>query len=210
MASTRASRQQTRERLARIRAEERRRQRRRTRIIWASGAVAAVVVALVIVLLWPAGSAAGRIAGLRTFSGLSRAHVSGPVTYAQRPPAGGPHNPVWLNCGIYAAPVPDPNAVHSLEHGAVWITYRPGLPAVAVRHLRLLVAGLPPHMRGHVILSPYPRLPGAVVASAWGKQVLLHGPADPRLREFITRFAQGPQAPEPGGPCSGGTGTPLS
>ena len=34
----------------------------------------------------------------------------------------GEHNPVWQNCGFYNKPVRDESAVHSLEHGAVWIT----------------------------------------------------------------------------------------
>ena len=35
------------------------------------------------------------------------------------------HDPVWLDCGAYDAPVRDENAVHDLEHGSVWITYDP-------------------------------------------------------------------------------------
>ena len=41
------------------------------------------------------------------------------------PPAGGPHFPVWLDPGIYGSPVSDGEAVHSLEHGMVWISYNP-------------------------------------------------------------------------------------
>jgi hypothetical protein len=58
-------------------------------------------------------------------------HVGGNIDYDQdlvTPPAGGPHNPIWQNCGYYDDPVRDENAVHSLEHGAVWITYQSALP----------------------------------------------------------------------------------
>jgi hypothetical protein len=47
------------------------------------------------------------------------------VDYPQSPPVGGPHNPIWQNCGFYSKPVRDEYAVHSMEHGAVWITYSP-------------------------------------------------------------------------------------
>ena len=41
------------------------------------------------------------------------------------PPVFGAHFAEWQNCGIYAAPVALGNALHSMEHGAVWLTYRP-------------------------------------------------------------------------------------
>jgi hypothetical protein len=142
--------------------------------------------------------------GIVTFSGLARDHVNGPITYPQVPPVGGPHNPVWLNCGIYDQPAPNENAVHSLEHGAVWITYQPDLPAADVAQLRSLVRG-----HTYVILSPYPGLPARVIASAWGVQLRATGADDPRLAQFIKTYEQGPQTPEPGAPCNGGRGVPI-
>jgi hypothetical protein len=112
---------------------------------------------------------------------------------------------VWLNCGIYTTPVRNENAVHSLEHGAVWITYQPSLAPSAVQHLVSLVKG-----RAYVILAPYPGLPAPIVASAWGLQLKLQTANDPRIAEFIQKYANGPQAPEPGGECTGGTGSPVA
>jgi hypothetical protein len=151
----------------------------------------------------PASSAAAAstdplLADVQTYP-ASQQHVTGPVTYAQTPPAGGPHNPVWLNCGIYDAPVPNENAVHSMEHGAVWITYDPALAADQVAALQQTVNTT------YEVLSPYPGLPAPVVASAWGKQLTLTGAEDPRLPAFIRAYRQGPQTPEPGAPCTGGT-----
>jgi hypothetical protein len=191
-----------------MRAEQRLRHRRRRIVALGTAGAAAAGLTAIIVSVWPPSQASG-IAGVQSFFGLARTHVTGPVSYRQRPPVGGPHNPEWLNCGIYLAPVPDTNAVHSLEHGAVWIAYRPNLPASAVRQLRSLVATESPAVRGYVIVSPYPGLPSAVVASAWGKQLRLSSPGDVRLPEFVARYAQGPQTPEPGAPCSGGVGTPM-
>jgi hypothetical protein len=141
--------------------------------------------------------------GVQTFSNLSRNHVTGQVNYPQTPPVGGNHNAVWLNCGIYTSPVANENAVHSMEHGAVWITYQPTLPAADVTTLQHAAAG-----QSHVILSPYTGLPTPVVASAWGVQLRLSGASDPKLAQFINYYQQGPQTPEPGASCSGGTGTP--
>lgn len=72
------------------------------------------------------------IAGVQTFTDLSQEHTEEPVQYEQIPPVGGKHNPRWLNCGVYIAPVKNEQAVHSMEHGAVWITYQPTLPAEQV------------------------------------------------------------------------------
>jgi hypothetical protein len=59
-----------------------------------------------------------------------------------------------------------------------------------------------------VLVSPYPDLPAPVVASAWGKQLQLDSANDPRLEQFVSAFREGPQTPEPGAPCTGGTGNP--
>ena len=67
----------------------------------------------------------GEPPGVKTYTGLARNHVDTPVDYPQSPPVGGPHWPVWQNCQYYDTSVPNERAVHSLEHGAVWITYLP-------------------------------------------------------------------------------------
>lgn len=146
----------------------------------------------------PSGTAAP--AGVQTFTNLDRTHVDGTVTYAQRPPVGGKHNGVWQNCGFYSQPVANEHAVHSLEHGAVWIAYQPNLPEDQVQILKNLT-----NDHRYVLVSPYPNLPVPVVASAWGKQLRMTSVSDPRLNQFVRAFEQGPQTPEHGAPCSGGT-----
>ena len=55
--------------------------------------------------------------GVTSYSNLSRNHTREPVDYPQSPPVGGPHNPIWQNCGFYSKPVKNENGVHSMEHG---------------------------------------------------------------------------------------------
>ena len=129
-------------------------------------------------------------------------HRDGPIAYEQTPPLGGPHNATAQQCAVYDAPIPNEYAVHSLEHGAVWITYRPDLPAGQVEDLRELVEG-----NRHRMLSPYEGLPAPIVASAWGKQLKLESAGDPRLKRFLRAFTAGPQAPERGAACSGSSAT---
>ena len=139
------------------------------------------------------------IAGVQSFDEQA-GHTADPVTYAQTPPAGGQHSPTLQNCGYYAQPVHNENAVHSLEHGAVWITYRPDLPAEQVALLRQQA-----ERQTYVLVSPYPDLSAPVVASAWGKQLQLTSADDARLAAFIRKYRQGPQTQEPGAACTGGT-----
>jgi hypothetical protein len=140
--------------------------------------------------------------GVTSYSNLSRNHTEAPVDYPQNPLVGGDHNPVWQNCGFYSKPITNENAVHSLEHGAVWITYRPDLPQGQIETIKNLAE------KSYVLASPYPGLPSPVVASAWGKQLKLHSANDPRLEQFVSAYSQGPQTPEPGAPCTGGVGAP--
>ena len=138
--------------------------------------------------------------GVESFGNLSRNHTQNPVSYDQTPPVGGDHNPVWQNAGFYEEAVPNEKAVHTMEHGAVWITYSPDLPQDQKDKLRDIVKS-----QDCLLASPYADLPAPVVASAWGKQLKLDSADDPRLEQFISAFRKGPQTPEPNAPCTGAT-----
>ena len=138
--------------------------------------------------------------GVQTFSGITAGHSADPVTYSENPPVGGVHDPVWQNCGYYPAPVRSENAVHSLEHGAVWITYQPDLPQDQITTLRNLAVD-----QSFILVSPMEGIPAPVVASAWGQQLQLESADDERLSEFVRAYRLSPGAPEPGAACSGGT-----
>ena len=131
-------------------------------------------------------------------------HTDADVDYEQTPPVGGEHNEVWQNEGFYDAPVRDENAVHTLEHGAVWITFDPDLPQDQKDKIRGLVEG-----QTCMLASPHPDLPTPVVASAWGKQLTLESANSPDLERFVRAYRQGPQTPEPGATCAGGTSDTL-
>ncbi len=132
--------------------------------------------------------------------GQAGQHSDADVRYDRTPPAGGEHNEVWQNSGFYEAPVRDENAVHTLEHGAVWITYAPDLPQDQKERIRGLVEG-----ETCTLASLHRDLPAPVVASAWGKQLTLESAGSPDLERFVRAYRQGPQTPEPGATCTGGT-----
>jgi hypothetical protein len=210
--SKKTIREDRRARIEEMRAQQQRAERRRTMLIVGPAVLLVVVlIAVVGVLIFQEAqrqneiddAAKAPIQGVQSFGKLTQNHVETPVTYPQIPPVGGDHNPVWLNCGVYSAAVPNENAVHALEHGAVWITYQPTLPAAQVEKLKALTKA-----NSYALLSPYEGIKSPVVATAWGKQLALPGADDPRLEVFLRTYLQGDQTPEPGAPCTGGTGTP--
>jgi hypothetical protein len=86
-----------------------------------------------------------------------------------------------------------------MEHGAVWLTYRPDLPAAQVQKLTDLVGS-----SGYVLLSPYAGQASPVTATAWGAQLAVDSASDARMEQFLSKYVQGEQTPEPGAPCTGG------
>jgi hypothetical protein len=197
-------------RLEQVQAEQKRAERKRARLISliVTVAVLALVIPAALVILNEQRAqdeldqaAAQPVEGVQEFEIASAAHTADPVDYAQLPPVGGDHHPIWQNCGFYEDPVVDEHAVHSLEHGAVWVTYDPALETSEVERLRALA-----DRYTFLLVSPYDGLPTPVIASAWGLQLQLDSVEDERLEPFIRRYIQGPQTPEPGAPCSGGIG----
>jgi len=131
-------------------------------------------------------------------------HVDGEVPHDPAVvPAGGAHNAAWLNCGVYDTPVPSENAVHSLEHGAVWITYSQTMPADAVETLEGIGS-----RRDKVIVSPEPDQTVPLRLTAWGFRLDVDDADDSRVEQFVNEFAGSSSAPEPGALCSGGVGAP--
>ena len=174
-------------------------------LIIVAAVVAAALGALTAMLVLDSGqqAASGPPGGVEEIEVPSRNHVEGRLSYAQNPPVGGNHSPVWQNSGFYDEPIRDENAVHTMEHGAVWITYSQDLPGKQKETLQNLV-----ERQTCVLASPYPDLAAPIVASAWGKQLKLEEAEDPDLERFVRSYQQGPQTPEPGAACSGGVGAP--
>jgi hypothetical protein len=139
----------------------------------------AVVICVLVTGCGGGGGATSNIPGVVVERAPGRKHVQGPVDYpGKHPPTGGNHNPVPLTCGFYDQQPPDEFAVHSLEHGAVWITFDPKTPAADMRTLENFAN------QDHVLVTPYAGM-------------------DPRIAQFVHDFANGPQAPERGGACRG-------
>jgi hypothetical protein len=142
-----------------------------------------------------------QIAGIQEFDyAAGQEHVSTPVEYSESPPVGGPHDGFWADCtgSVYDVDIRHENAVHSLEHGAVWITYNPDEVSDAdVEKLAELVDGVSGRM-----LSPYAGLDAPISLQSWNHQLKVDSADDERIvqfADFLTRNSD--FHPEVGASC---------
>jgi hypothetical protein len=140
---------------------------------------------------------------LRLYPDVEANHTTDEVDYNPVPPVGGNHDGTWLNCGVYNEQQRNENAVHALEHGAVWITYDPTY--IDPSQVDALIALAPDT---HTVISPYPGIGEAMAVSAWGAQLRFIDVADPAVIAFIEQFWRSPDGPEPTAPCTGGIDGP--
>ncbi|WP_084962371.1 DUF3105 domain-containing protein [Thermoactinospora rubra] len=194
--------QARREHLAKIRAEQKRRERRTAMLIWGAGGLVLVVLVGLVAVYLVRQNQATSLAAATSASYQANEHTWDPVAYKETPPMGGEHNGYWQRCAIYDKPIHNEHAVHSLEHGAVWITYQPNLPQDKVAKLKEVASttGDPEFM----LMSPYEGLPAPIVVSSWNHQLKLTDPADPRLPAFVKEYQNNPKTtPEFGATCGG-------
>lgn len=126
-------------------------------------------------------------------------------TYDQHPATSGPHDPAPLpdSPNVYTQPVPETQAVHSLEHAGILVYYRSegdgALPADVVDALTQVVDGAT-----NTILAPYDGLPDGVslALATWNELQTCPGSitaarADSVTQGFIDAFVCTGIAPEP-------------
>jgi hypothetical protein len=157
-----------------------------------AGALAVVVFAAAVItyaVVQVNEANADKVASIEEISGLEsydyaagQDHVTTEVDYAESPPVGGPHDGNWADCTgtVYDVDIRHENAVHGLEHGAVWITYDPdALSDADVEELADLVDGKP-----YRFMSPYAGLDSPVSVQSWNHQLKVDSADDPRIAQF--------------------------
>lgn len=157
-----------------------------------AGAVAVVVFAAAVIgyaVVQVNEANANELTSIEEIDGVEAAeysagqeHVTTEVDYTESPPVGGPHDGQWADCTgtVYDVDVRHENAVHSLEHGAVWISYDPDVLSDAdVDALAELVDGESGRM-----LSPYAGLGTPISVQSWNHQLAVDSVTDERIGQF--------------------------
>ncbi|MEU6859039.1 DUF3105 domain-containing protein [Glycomyces sp. NPDC046736] len=125
------------------------------------------------------------------------------LPYELHPPAGGNHLSQWQTCtgSVYDGPLVDGYAVHSMEHGAVWLTYDPELlDQASIDALALLI-----DKRDYSLMSPYPGQGVAVSLQSWGHRYQTEDAADPVIEAYLDEYVLNERFnPEPNATCAGG------
>lgn len=145
--------------------------------------------------------AAAAINGVTYRVEANHTHVEGVIKYDSTPPVGGDHSQYWADCTgtVYPNAIASENAVHMLEHGAIWVTYNANdVKGSELKTLEGYVSGI-----DRMAMSPYPNLPWPISLQAWGYQLKVNSAADPRIAQFIAALKYNPKTtPEYGASCS--------
>src|ERR1044072_4962818 len=128
--------QARREHLQKMRAQQKSKERRAALLMWGAGGLVIVLLVGVVGFYLVKQAKETSLGDVANYKYEAGQHVWNTVTYKETPPVGGQHNNYWQQSAVYAKPIHNEHAVHSLEHGALWITYRPDLPKAQVDALK--------------------------------------------------------------------------
>ena len=113
-----------------------------------------------------------------------------PGLYLSNPPVSGWHYGETVEWGIYDQELTDQNVIHNLEHGGIWITYKPDVPAELVENLKR-VAG---EYKRKVVLSPRAANDSPIALAAWGRLDKFDYFDEARIKKFIKAYKdKGPE-----------------
>ena len=99
---------------------------------------------------------------IKTFEGQTHVSQGTRVTYQSNPPTSGNHWATPLRDGIYDEEKPDEAIVHSMEHGRVWISYKPSISNEIKDELVNLLKN-----RSTIILTPRAANDNDIALAAW-------------------------------------------
>ena len=132
--------------------------------------IAAVSVGAIGLLVW-----GGIIWGRRvtnapgmSFANQGQEHVAldYQFSYNSNPPSSGPHYKDPANWGIYDYEVHDKLAIHNMEHGGIWISYRPSVDMYVVEHLKAIVGEFG---GSKIVMAPRQANDADVAVAAWAR-----------------------------------------
>ena len=138
--------------------------------------IIAFIVGIVGVSIWAVRRNKEDIPG-EIFANQGQEHVplTNESTYNSNPPTSGPHYAQPANWEIYDYEVNDKIFIHNLEHGGIWISYRPTVSAKAVEDLKSIVSEF---SGSQIVMAPRTINDTDVAVSAWTRMMKFNLTAD--------------------------------
>jgi len=129
-----------------------------------------------------------------SLEGSSHVNEGTRVAYQSNPATSGNHWSTPLRDGIYDTEKPDEGAIHGLEHGRIWITYKPNIGPEAITALKDALKG-----QFGIIMNPRAANDNDIALAAWMRLDTFNlnedGTVDAkRILDFIQRYRnKGPE-----------------
>lgn len=89
-----------------------------------------------------------------------------PRPYNSNPPSSGAHYSQPANWGIYDYEVNDRIFIHNLEHGGIWVSYRPSVPPATVEKLKAIVSSF---SGSKLVMAPRSANDADIAVVAWAR-----------------------------------------
>lgn len=133
------------------------------------------------------------IEGTVEYNIVGRDHIAQGTSgsgYNSNPPSSGPHWPVAAKNGVYESLLPDEQLIHNLEHGHVWISYKPDIADEVKNKLVEIVK----EDDWKVVLGPREANDSKIALCAWGRVLKMDEPDYDKIRAFIKTYRnRGPE-----------------
>lgn len=127
---------------------------------------------------------------------MGRQHVQTHKYGGDEPPTSGPHAEA-LAWKAYDQEVPDVNAIHNLEHGGIYISYRPDLAKDQVDKIRALFTAPfsdPDFKPTKVIIAPRADNKSPIVMSSWLRSEKFTAyDQQPMINYYLKNFGKSPE-----------------
>lgn len=128
-----------------------------------------------------------------SFSSQGQEHIdsgSSHPAYNSNPPSSGWHYPRPAQSGIYDTEFPDEQLIHNLEHGHIWIAYKPDTPKDQIE----LLANIAKGYGSKVIMAPRKENDTPIALVAWQHVFKLTTVDEAQIKTFIDAYrGRGPE-----------------
>ena len=133
------------------------------------------------------------VPGTQEFPIVSRVHIQESTSgsgYNSNPPSSGPHWPSPAKVGIYDTAEADERYIHNLEHGYIWISYRPDAGDELINKLKEIIKA----DDWKIVMTPREKDDLKIALVAWGRVLNLDSLDEAKVKDFIKTYRnRGPE-----------------